>query len=391
MPISHLPTPRRTALDPGTVRRLSSLDTQGRQVLSVYLGFDPAEMPNLRERRMELDSLLADAERRWGDGSSASHAERMALREDLEAVRDLLADDRELAPESARGLAIFCAARAGLCEVVSLPEPVSPSVALEPKPFVEPLLELTLAGPWCVLLVSRRTSRVFTGTRDHLVEVDAVRDDVHRRHAQGGWSQARYQRGVETEADWHVRSTCELLRERFGQHPPERLLIAGPAELHSRVEQELHPDLRARLAGSFEIDVERATPTDVLRLATPPIEADEQHREQDALARLEDGLAPGGHGAVGLDEVLESLGERRVGTLLLVDGLSAPGFACPSCGRLSTESGPCPLDGATPVRRADVVESAVELALHQDAQVLFLRHLPERLAAHGSIGALLRF
>lgn len=390
-PTSHLPTPRRTVLDRDTVRRLSGVETNGERVLSVYLGFDPSEMPNLRERRMELDSLLSQAERRWGGDGPASHAGRMSLREDVETVRELLADDRELAPESARGLAIFCAARAGLCEVVSLPEPVSPAIALEHKPFIEPLLELAASAQWCVLLVSRRASRVFSGTRDQLVEVAAVRDEVHRRHAQGGWSQGRYQRGIETEADWHIRGTCELLREHLGDHPPEGLLIGGPAELHRRVEEELHPDLRARLAGSFEIDVERADPTEVLRRALPAIEAHERRSEQDALTRLEDGLAPDGHGAVGLDEVLESLRERRVETLLLAHGFSAPGFACPSCGGLSSDARPCPLDGASPEPVADLVESAVELASDQDAEVIVLRHLADRLAARGSIGALLRF
>ncbi len=387
---SHL-APRRTALTRLAMSRLSNLDTQGHRVLSLYLGFDPSEMPNLRERRMELDSLLAEAERRWGGDDQISHVDRIALREDIETARALFADERKLAPESARGLAIFLAAPVGLCDVVSLPEPVDPAVVLEERPFIEPLIELASPERWCVLLVSHRASRIFTGTRERLLEVADVLDDVHRHHAQGGWSQARYQRGVEMETDWHIRGTCALLFARFQRRAFDRLLLAGPSELHHRVEHELHRDLRGRLAGSFEIDVERATADEVHRRAMPLIEAEERRREEDALARLEEGLAPSGHGAVGLDEVLEALNERRVGTLLLNHGFMAPGFACPSCGRLATDAPTCPLDGASPESTEDLAEHAVELALEQGAEVLIVRHLHDRLAARGSIGALLRF
>ncbi len=259
------------------------------------------------------------------------------------------------------------------------------------RPFVEPLLELASPERWCVLLVSRRAARVFTGTRDHLVEVAHALDDVHRHHEQGGWSQARYQRGVETEVDRHIRASCALLADRLERRAFEGLLLAGPQELHHRVEHELAPELRRLVAGSFEVDVERATAEEVRERAMPSIEDAERAREQDALGRLEEGLAPSGRGAVGLEEVLQALGERRVDTLLLAHGYATPGVACPACGRLAASACPCPIDGATPEQRGDVIESAVELALEQAAEVPIVRHLRERLAVHGSIAALLRF
>lgn len=386
-----LPHARRSELTRAVIDRLAAIDTHGSRVLSVYLGFDPSQMPNLRERRMEVDALIAEAERRWDGQGQTSHADRMALRESIETVRRLFADERELAPESARGLAVFCAAPAGLCEVVSLPEPVDPMVALEERPFIEPLLELASPERWCVLLVSHRSGRIFTGTRARLIEVAQVRDEVHRHHEQGGWSQARYQRGVETETDWHIHGTCDRLLERFKRRPFDRLLLGGPEELHHRVEAALHRDLRERLAGCFEIDVERSAATEVQQHALPLIEDGERRREDEALRHVEEGLSPSGHSAVGLDEVLEALNERRVGTLIVAHAYAAPGFQCPSCDRLATSSNPCPLDGAAPEHREDIVESSLEAALQAGSDVMIVRHLGERLASHGSIAALLRF
>ena len=86
-------------------------------------------------------------------------------------------------------------------------------------PFIEPLAGLAAPERWCVLLVSRRSSRLFCGTREKLEEVEDVRDDVHGRHHQGGWSQARFQRSIEREADDHIRTTAEVLFEHLQRSP----------------------------------------------------------------------------------------------------------------------------------------------------------------------------
>lgn len=379
----------RTRLTGETPRRLLSLETDGHSVLSLYLNLDPSHLPNLRERHMEASSLLAEAERSHEQRDWGSHEERMAAREDIERVRALFADESELAVEGARGLAVFCCAGAGILEVVSLPEPLRPRVAHERRMFVEPLLEELTGVRWCVLLVSRRASRLLRGDRDGLNETAEALDDVHRHHAQGGWSQSRYQRGVEKEADDHIRAACQMLFEQLQKRPFGRLAVGGPQELHHHVRERLHPDLQARLAGFFEVDVERAPVEEVRHRLAPLVEDDERAREEQALARLREGAAPTGHAAAGLDEVLELLNERRVQTLLIPHDLSLPGFACPRCGRLGTEEVACPLDGGQPVPREDVLESAIAAALAQDAEVMFVRHAPEQLG--GSIAALLRY
>lgn len=381
----------RTSLTKNSLSELMRLDTGGHGVLSMYLGFDPSSVPNLSERHAQASSLLTQAEHRCAEDEPRSHEQRMALRADLQRVRDLLDDERELAPESGRGLAIFCCGPADVLELVTLPEPVEPRIVIDDQPYLEPLVELTADERWCVLLMSHRASRVLVGDRDHLVEIASVLDDVHGQHSQGGWSQSRYQRGIRKEADDHIRASCEALYERFKRRPFDRLLIGGPVELHKQVIGELHQDLRRRVAGEFEIDVERATGAEVGERCSALIEADEKRREESALARMREGLAPNGHAGVGLAGVLELLNERRVEVLLLAHGFTAPGYSCPSCGRLSLEATPCPLDGAEPERHEDIVDTAITRALAQSAEVRVLRQSGEQLAEQGSIAALVRY
>ena len=70
----------------------------------------------------------------------------------------------------------------------------------------------------------------------------------------------------------------------------------------------------------------------------------EDEREASAMERL----AEGGRAALGLDETLPALNERRVETLLLEERFQMPGRVCPQCGSLYPENlTACPAD--TPV------------------------------------------
>jgi peptide subunit release factor 1 (eRF1) len=92
--------------------------------------------------------------------------------------------------------------------------------------------------------------------------------------------------------------------------------------------------------------------------------------------------------------VLAALNERRVEALLLVQGYESPGCTCPHCGLVwPLDGGACPADGTALDCRSNVIESAVELAIVQSADVLVVRDEDRRreLQSLGDIGAVLRY
>src|SRR5512142_2529352 len=172
-----------SAIGVGTMRRLGAMGEDDNPVLSVYLDLDPARFPTPAAREMELDSLLAQARR---DGAGV----------DAERVQRLLRDTPELLREG-RGLAVFSCAPSETLEAIALPDDVEPLAVFDNVAWLEPLATLVTSESWGVAVLGRREARLFRGGCRGLVEFATISDDVHGRHAQGGWSQAGYQRGIE--------------------------------------------------------------------------------------------------------------------------------------------------------------------------------------------------
>ena len=373
------------------LRELATLRPGGARVLSVFLNLDPAEFAEPPARASEIRSAVDELRRLARESDGLAHDAKLALREDVDRVEDYLSS---FSPKGAHGVVVYACEPADLFEVIRLPRPIETRAVIDDSPLIEPLAELLGAGSWCVVLVNRQTGRMFAGDRERLDEVDVIVDDVHGRHKQGGLSQARYQRSVDEDVQDHLRNVAGAAFVRFKRRPFDNLLLGGPHETVADFESKLHAYLEERVAGRIDIDVENSSADDVQRAAATKIEAHERGRERAALDRLSEGLSKGTRAAAGLEDVLEALNERRVETLLIEPGYQAPGCTCPQCGWVGPmDGGSCPADG-TPVEcRDSVVESAVELAMVQNADVLVARdedHQRE-LQSHGQIAAVLRF
>jgi peptide subunit release factor 1 (eRF1) len=373
------------------LRELATLRPQGARVLSVFLNLDPAEFAEPPARASEIRSAIDELRRLARDSDGLAHYAKVALREDVDRVEEYLSG---FSPKGAHGVVVYACGPADLFEVIRLPRPIETRAVIDDSPLIEPLAELIATGSWCVVLVNRQTGRMFVGDRERLDEVDVIVDDVHGQHKQGGLSQARYQRSVDEDVQDHLRNVASAAFNRFKRARFDNLLIGGPQETVTDFEAKLHAYLQERVAGRIDLDVENSSVDDVHRAAAAKIEEFERKRERDALDRLSEGLSKGARAAAGLEDVLEALNERRAEILLLEPGYQAAGCTCPQCGWVGPmDGGSCPADG-TPVEcRDSVVESAVELAVVQSADVLVMRdedHQRE-LQSHGQIAAVLRF
>src|SRR3954463_5765779 len=368
-------------LSPDTLRRLAEFRPGEGKVVSIYLNLDPTEFASGPARSTAINSVLDEAAR-------AAREEGPSVREDVERVREVF---RGFDFQGAHGVAVFACGSEDLLDVIKLPRGVENCVVVDEAPYIEPLIELHAAVRYGVVLVNRQTARIFRASRHRLAEVVRIDDEVHRRHDQGGWSQARYQRSVDKEAQDHLKNAADELLRRHKRRPFEALFVGAPEAIYKDFCERLHPYLRERVAGRIDIDVEHTGVDEVQHAAEETIAAHERKLEKGALDRLEEATGKGGRGAAGLEETLSALNEQRVEILLLQENFDAAGVCCPQCGWLGPrEVKACPADGTETMERDDITDLAVRRAITQSAQVVRVRE-DERLEPMGSIAAVLRF
>ena len=345
-----------TPITRGRLRRLSELRPERGRVLSVFVDLDPAEFATPAARSHQFRSLI-DAAGRQAEALSGelSRDELMALRADIDRLGQILRADTDLAKEGTRAAAIFLCGTEGFEEIVRLPFPADPRAVIDTRASIETLAAAGEPERWAVLLASRKNAKIFLGTPHGLEQVEELTDDVHGQHAQGGWSQPRYQRSVDEERDKHLAHAADVLFRRYRRDPFGRLVLGAPQELYPIIEEQLHPYLRERLAGTIQVDVDTAGADTVLQATAPVVEEARAAREAELLERLDEGLAKD-RAASGLEAVMAALTMARVETLLLS----------------STETG---------------YDEAVEQALDTGADVVSVTELD----AYGGIAALLRY
>jgi peptide chain release factor subunit 1 len=346
-------------VNPEEVRELAKFGGPGRLVLSLYLAVDPAHAPSAELRHARFVSGLDEAERQLRD-DRAEHAEQ-ALGSCLQRVRRELDEMPPPPDHRVHAVAVFCDDAGDLRAFWMRRSPnFTVAASFREAPAIEPLLEALPGLRWAVALVSRKHGRIFTGSDLGLAEVGDVEDEVHRRHAQGGWSQSRFQRGVEKEEQDHIGHVCDRLFALHQSRPIDRLVVGGPEEIWPLVDAGLHPYLRERLAGHLEIDVEHSSAEEVIDRVEAIMAEERARREREAIGQVMEGLGTGNQSVAGPDEVLAALDEKRVRVLLVSKGAPNGKF-----------------------------EDAVEAARAQAADVVIVEG--EALDSLGGIAALLRY
>jgi len=232
------------AVGAGTLRQLGTLGERGGGVLSLYLDLDPAHFPTPAARALELDALLAQA-RRDGAAVDAVH------------VHALLHDSPELL-RGRRGLAVFSCAARGTLETIALPEAVEPMAVVDSVPWLEPLVALVTAENWGVAVVSAHGARLFRGGRRGLVEFATLADEARA-------------------VDDHVRHAAAQMLRAHRRRPFEHLVVVAAPELWPVVETSLDRELRDRLAGRLEHDLEHAASDELVAAIVPVVESAERN------------------------------------------------------------------------------------------------------------------
>jgi peptide chain release factor subunit 1 len=371
------------------LRDLAAFEAEKGCAVSLYLDLDPSVSPTAGDAATRLHSLLDEAAK--GDGANRrdlSHDQRQGLKADFTRIQDYY--EREFTREGARGLAVFIAGLDNVWRPLALTEPVRDDVKVGRTLYLAPLVPLIGRGEGAVVVVvGRERGRFYRLRGGRLEELVDHTEEQPGQHDQGGWSQARYQRHIETLVHDHLKEVAEELDRVVRRlHGPQFVVISSE-ETRADFDDLLSKDAAAAIVGWTHAEAHAQAP-ELLELATPVLERWRAEQEQAALERWREEAGRDGRAAAGWEQTLEAASDGRVDLLLFQDGADHPAVRCPRCGRVALEDGKCPLDGTSMERSEEGLDLAVHQTLIHGGSVWAVQHRQDLEPVEG-IGALLRY
>jgi peptide chain release factor subunit 1 len=368
-----------------SLRELASFQADNGCAISLYVDLDPSITPTAGDAQTRVNSLLDTA------GQLApralGHAPREGLKADVDRIRRFFSE--EFNRDGVHGLAVFCAGLDNMWAPLALTDSVPDEVKVGKQFYLAPLVPLVGRGEGAIVaFVGREQGQLYRLQRGRLTEIADHSEEQPGRHDQGGWSQARYQRHIESLVHDHLKRVAEELDRQVRRLRGPRIVIVCSEETRSELQHLLSNDVRRAVVGWTQAEA-HAGPTELLEVSRPVLERWREEEEKAAVERWREEAGRNGRAAAGWEQTLEAASDGRVEVLLYEDGTDHKAWQCPKCGRASLAPGNCPLDGT----RMEESDNGLDLAVHQTlghgGKVWALRR--QDLEPVEGIGALLRY
>lgn len=372
-----------------SLRRLAGFRAEKGCAISLYVDLDPSNTPTAADAATRLNSLVDEGLKNDGlSRSDRTHDQREQLRADFNRIVQYF--EYEFIRDGAHGLAIFCSGLDNVWMPMPLTESVADAVKIGRELYLTPLVPLVGRGDGVlVAAVGREQGRIYELRAGRLEEVVNLFDEQPRRHDQGGWSQARFQRHVDELALGHLREVADELDRLVRRLQTPRLVVVCPEETRAEFGELLSNDVRNAVAGWAHAEA-HASPAELLETARPALDRWQQDRERRTLERWREERGRNGRAAGGWEQTLEAASDGRVELLLFHEGADHPAWQCPACGRVNVVGGRCPLDGTEMEERTEGLDLAVHQTLAHGGSIWAVGSRRDLEPIEG-IGAILRY
>ena len=368
------------------LRRLAGIE--GAPCVTLYLNTRLKE-PMARERARQFVHRRIERAMRAAAGEETSRDLERVM---AEAIRRVDAPENG-APAS---VAIFACAARDLFRVIELDVPVEDQLIVSDAPALMQLAALSDEYERTLFVsVSAEDARIYEIVLGRISSAERVEgDEVNTRRAprtSPGWTQLHYQRQVREQIERHLREVAARMTELFDRDRSPRLVVGGVQPTIDRFLHELPDRLRTRVVDVVALPPD-APLTDAVHAAMASTREQERAREVEGVRQTVDLALADGPAALGVDEVLDAVRQKRIMTLFLDPDFRRLGIRCEECGALdkgtpTIES--CAWCGgrATPV---ELAEALVRQAIRLDGEVDFVPHSPQ-LERFDGVAAKLRW
>src|SRR3954447_13827812 len=375
-----------TVVTEGLLRELAGFRAANGCAVSIYIDFDPSEVPTIPGERTKFRASVMEAERKAEQRSVVGRDCKLALETDFRRIKDW--GETEFDRDGARALAVFASSADDFFRVVPLLESAN-GCEIGPELWIAPLAaQLGHGDGALVAVVSRERGVVYELREGRLEELADETEEVPGQHDQGGWSQSRYQRHIDNIVQRHLKAVGEEIDRTVRDGRRLHMVVVAPEEMRGELARELPHGADESIVGWTQAEA-HANATELLGVVRPLLDEARARDDEASLERWQSEHGRGGRAAAGWKQTLDAASDARVAVLLVDEGARHQAWSCPRCGRASADGGKCQLDGA----KLEARDDAVDLAIHQTVLHggTFVRLGAGALTDADGIGAILRF
>ena len=250
-------------------------------------------------------------------------SEREMLERDLGRIGRYLENDVR---PSANGVAIFACDAGQLFETVQLEAPFGENwLYIGDQPHLYPLARAASQYPrYAVVLADTYRTRILVVAHGGIANDLPIEGVKTRRTAQGGSSQARYQRHVENYHLQHVKEVVDALERIVAREGIEQIIISGDEVAVPLLREHLPKPLADRIIDRMTVDA-AARQDDVLAAAMGSFRDADARTDREKVDAAVDAYRAGGLGVAGPDATLLAITNGQVDELLIAASLAKIG------------------------------------------------------------------
>lgn len=343
------------------IRRLAEATSTEAPIVSAYLDVRPEAHGERPGERAELRIVRARL-RAIGDTLEPHSPAGISFAADRQRIERHVQEEDYAGVD---GVAVFACHHIGLWETVTANDGFGTSVSAGPTADLfglAGLLDEIVSA--VVAVVDTNTCRLFVTRRGTLEERPGPDEppDEHRRHDEGGWSQARYQRHIDMQDKRFAREAAAAIERLVRRERAQHVILAGDERTIPVLENELTDAVGALVEFVTRLEM-RSSRDEVRAEVLPVLAAIEEAEGLDAAERAVAGERSGGLGVTGIDATMAALEAGQVDQLVIDEAVALD-----------------PELRAELVRQAALTDAGVEI-VHDHAG----------LARRDGVGATLRF
>ena len=373
--------------------RLAAFEPAPYPVISLYLNTQPGQHGRDQHQAFIRKELKARSRT-----YEANSPERDSLDHDLGKIGRYL--ETELRP-SANSVAIFACSAGELFDAIQLAAPIERHwLYIGDQPHLYPLARLESQYPrYAALITDSNSARIMVFALGQLVAEREVKNVKTRDTAQGGWSQARYQRHIANFHLHHVKEVVDALERVVREEGITQILLSCDEESLPLIRDQMPKHLAEKIVDHMRLDA-HATAADVLKQSLEAMQRLNTRTDRDKVEAAIGAYRAGGLGVVGPEDTLAALIKGQVDELLIaanMQRMQAMRVGAPmgsANDAALAEPAVAPVSAGEPAEaEPEVVRLADELitkAKQTSARITFIED-PDLLSGYGGVAALLRF